>query len=192
MNSPSNLITHISSCIDLSPPEAELVMESVQLVKAAKKEPLLKAGQVCREVYFVEKGCLRLFFINDKGVEQITQFAIENWWISDYMSLEKQSPSPFYIQAIEPSTLFVLSAQAQEQLVKKLPKMERYFHIVLQKAYAAAQLRLKYLHDLSKEESYRQFSSMFPAFVQRLPQYMLASYLGLTPEYLSEIRKKTP
>ncbi|WP_228466839.1 Crp/Fnr family transcriptional regulator [Adhaeribacter swui] len=156
-----------------------------------KKENLLINGQVCRANYFVEQGCLRLYFTNDQGVEQTTQFAIENWWLSDYSSYATQQPSTFGIQAVENSRIMAISWQAQETLLKQLPILEKYFRLVYQKAYAAYQWRIKYIYDYSKEEMYHQFLKNYPEFVQRVPQYLLASFLGFTPEYLSEIRKKS-
>ncbi len=131
-----------------------------------------------------------MFYITDKGTEQITQFAIENWWLADHMSLMMQKPSQFFIQAVEDTNLVALDYRRQEELLQQVPKMERYFRLMMQRGFAAMQMRIKYLHDFSKEDAYLQFSTLFPGFVQRVPQYMLASYLGLTPEYLSEIRKK--
>lgn len=186
----SSLVHHIRQYVSLADDEAPILRAHFNLVEVKKKTNLLIEGQICKASFFVEKGCLRQFFIDKKGNEQITQFAIENWWMADYMSLGKQAPSSFYIQAVEPTILWSLGWQAQEKLLHALPQMERYFRLILQQAYAASQLRLKYLYDLSREELYYHFSSQFPAFMQRIPQYMLASFLGFTPEYLSEIRKK--
>src|SRR6478609_8574802 len=184
------LIAHIKNYISIDDNEASQLLSYLKISSIVKKELLLKEGEVCRHNYFVEKGCLRMYFVNDKGTEQITQFAIENWWIADYMSFDRQTPSPFYIQAIENAEIIFIDHLRQEELLKEMPKMERYFRLVLQRAYAAHQLRIKFLYDFSKEESYKHFISGFPGFAQRIPQYMLASYLGFTPEYLSEIRKK--
>ncbi|MFT3680210.1 MAG: Crp/Fnr family transcriptional regulator [Ferruginibacter sp.] len=185
-----NLIQHISRFVPLDDDDIRAVLNHTSRVSAKKKSVLLKEGHVSKRLFFVEKGCLRLYFINDKGIEQITQFAIEDWWLTDYMSYTTRNPSQFYIQAIENTELYALDQTEQEELLKAVPALERYFRLVLQKAYAAAQVRLKFLHDFSKEESYHHFVNAFPGFVQRIPQYMLASYLGFTPEYLSELRKK--
>lgn len=131
-----------------------------------------------------------MYFINEKGIDQVTYFALENWWLSDYMSLLMHSPSQFYIQAVENSEIVFLEQHKQEELFRRLPQLERYFRIVMQRANAASQMRVKYFHDYSKEENYLAFTTQFPSFAQRIPQYMLASYLGITPEYLSELRKK--
>ncbi len=186
----NGLIEHIRNYISLDQNEVKQLSDYFAVKRLSKKDFLLEEGSVCRHTYFVERGCLRMYFVNEKGTEQITQFAIENWWITDYMSFDRQTPSPFYIQAIEPSDVISIDHDRQEELLKAIPKMERYFRLVLQRAYAAHQLRIKFLYDLSREESYQHFISSFPGFAQRIPQYMLASYLGFTPEYLSEIRKK--
>lgn len=188
--SSSNLIRHILNFVPLSEEDIKSIQKLVKAKSIKKKDFLLKEGQVCDAIYFVAKGCLRLFFTNEKGTEQITQFALENWWMSDYTSFDRSTASQFNIQAIEHSEICVLSRSLQEELVKKIPVLEKYFRLMLQKAFAASQIRIKYLYELSKEDSYHQFISFYPEFVQRIPQYMLASYLGFTPEYLSELRTK--
>lgn len=185
-----NFIHHLKKYISLNDDEIQILSSYVKVITVKKKQFLLEEGQICKANYFVEQGLLRMFFINDKGIEQITQFALENWWISDYMSFSTRSKAQFHIQAVENSEIIAIPYDNQEELFEKLPQLERYFRMIMLRAYAAAQMRVKYFHDYSKEENYRQFVSLFPTFVQRIPQYMLASYLGLTPEYLSELRKK--
>jgi CRP/FNR family transcriptional regulator len=186
-----NFISHLQKYISLDDDELQLLLSSVKPLQVKKKDFLLKEGQVCKANYFVEEGLLRMFFITNKGTEQVTQFALENWWIADHMSLMNQRSAHFYIQAVETSTILAIEHHKQDQLLKQLPQLEHYFLLMMQRAYAAAQNRTMFFHIYSKEESYRHFVSLFPNFVQRIPQYMLASYLGLTPEYLSELRKKT-
>jgi CRP/FNR family transcriptional regulator len=183
-------ITHLRKYIALSEDEISTLLTFVKPVQFKKKEFLLKEGQICRANYFVESGCLRMFFINIKGVEQTTQFALENWWMADNMSLIHQAESFFNIQAVENSSIIAIENHRQEELFKVLPQLEKYFRIMLQIAFAAAQMRVKYFHTYTKEENYRTFVAQFPSFIQRIPQYMLASYLGLTPEYVSELRKR--
>jgi len=186
----TGLAAHIKRYVDLTAGEATTLFGYTRPLEIKKKSFLLKEGQVCKTNYFVEKGCLRLFFTDEKGVEQTTQFAIENWWITDYASLCSQAPSHFHIQAVEHSSIIAIDEPTRDELFAKLPQLERYFRQVLEKSYGAFQWRIKYIYSFSKEEMYEHFSTSFPGFVQRVPQYMLASYLGLTPEYLSEIRKK--
>lgn len=184
------LLHHIQRFVSLTEEEMNGITTYFITKKTAKKEFLFEEGQLCTANYFVVKGCYRLYFVNDKGVENIVQFAIENWWIADYMSLEKQTPSSFALQSIESGEVLILEKQAQEELFQKVPKLERYFRIIAQRANAAAQIRTKYISELSGEERYFQFTESFPDFVQRIPQYMLASYLGFTPEFLSKLRAK--
>ena len=181
---------HINKFAQVSDDEFEEIIKFFDTKKVSKKENLLEEGQICRHHYFVLDGLLRKFFINEKGVEQTTEFAVETWWITDNFAYEHKVSTEFYIQAVEQSTVLYVTENNQEQLLKEFPVMERYFRFVYQRAYAAAQKRIQFLFSLSKEEFYFQAIKNHPEFVQRVPQYLIASYLGFTPEYLSEIRKK--
>jgi len=183
-----NLKNHIARFIEIDEQDYAEILPYFRVVQAKKKQNLLIEGKICKSNYFVSKGCLRLFFINEKGIEQTIQFALENWWIADYTSLSSQKPSGFYIQAVERSEVLALDFVSQEEMLHRFPQMERYFRLVHQRAHAATQFRIKFLYSLSKEEFYNHFNKLYPEFVQRIPQYLLASFLGLTPEYLSEIR----
>jgi CRP-like cAMP-binding protein len=186
----STLIQHIRQHIEFPEEEALMLDKYFKLRHVKKKSEILKQGQHCQAMYFVVQGCLRMYFINKKAGEQIVQFAIEGWWLSDYFSFIDNTPSEYYIQSIEPSELLVVDKLQFEEMLRELPKLEKYFRIVMQKAVAAAQLRSKLLYEMTKEEFFQHFSNSFPGFMQRVPLYMVASYLGLTPEYVSEIRKK--
>ena len=183
-------IAHIRRYVDISNDEVLILEKYLQPMELKRREYLLREGDVCSSNYFVEKGCLRMFFNNDKMVEQTTQFAIEDWWLSDYFSFARQTPSEYAIQAVEKSVVVAIDYQSQDKLFSEVPQMERYFRIMMQRALSASQLRVKMIYQLSKEEMYRHFNRSYPQFFQRVPQYMIASYLGLTPEYMSELRKK--
>jgi CRP/FNR family transcriptional regulator, anaerobic regulatory protein len=185
-----NLLSHIARFIDITANDFESIVSYFKPVNIDKKKNLLEEGRVCRANYFVIAGCLRMFFINEKGIEQTTQFALENWWIADYTSFSSQKPAAYYIQAVEKSELLALDFEAQEKMLQAFPTLERYFRLVHQRAHAASQFRIKSLYELSSEDRYYQFTKSYPEFVQRIPQYLLASYLRLTPEYLSEIKAK--
>ena len=181
---------HINRFVPLIQSEEEILNSFAKPKIVKRKEILLSNGDVSRSLYFVEKGCLRMYFINDKSAEQITQFALEGWWLTDFFSFMDNTPSDYFIPTIEASKLISIDRQAFDNLLEAIPKLERYFRIIMQKNLAASQLRAKYLYEMSKEEFYNHFRSNFPEFMQRVPQYMVASYLGLTPEYVSELRKK--
>ncbi|WP_156309503.1 Crp/Fnr family transcriptional regulator [Sphingobacterium endophyticum] len=181
---------HIEKFIQISSDEFEEIKKFFDTKEVAKKENLLEEGQICRYHYFVLTGLLRKFYINEKGIEQTTEFAIETWWLTDNFAYERNITTEFYIQAVEKSLVLYITQENQEKLLEKFPMMERYFRFVYQRAFAAAQKRIQFLFSFSKEEFYFQAVKNHPDFVQRVPQYLIASYLGFTPEYLSEIRKR--
>ena len=183
-----NLLDHIAKFVSLDEAETQKLCAALQYLKVRKKELLLGQGQICQHQYFIVKGCCRNYIINEKGSEQTTQFAIESWWISDFLSFHNDRPTDFYIQAVENSEVIALKKTDMEALLLEVPKLERYFRLVMQKAFGASQVRIKYLFTQSAEERYRHFNDMFPEFVQRVPQYMLATYLDFSPEFLSKIR----
>jgi CRP-like cAMP-binding protein len=181
---------HLDKFIEMDKSEFLDILNFFEIVNVGKKENLLVEGQVCKSHYFVLNGCLRKFFINGNGIEQTTEFAIENWWITDNLAYEHGLPTEFYIQAVEDSQVLKIDRDSQAKLLTDFPKMERYFRFIYQRAYAAAQIRVKYLYDFSKEEIYLHLCKKQPEFVRRIPQYLIASFLGFTPEYLSEIKSK--
>ncbi|WET02451.1 Crp/Fnr family transcriptional regulator [Flavobacterium sp. YJ01] len=187
----SNILkNHIAKFAEVSDNDFEQIKKFFDIKETCKKENLLKEGQICQHHYFVLDGLLRKFYINEKGTEQTTEFAIETWWLTDNFAYENQLATEFYIQAVEKSTLLYITLEKQQRLLEEFPVMERYFRFVYQRAYAAAQKRIKFLFSFSKEEFYFQAVRNHPEFIQRVPQYLIASYLGFTPEYLSEIRKR--
>lgn len=181
---------HLHKFITITDEEYISILSFFEVLKVKKKQNLMLEGEVCRTMYFVLNGCLRKFFINEKGVEHTTQFAIETWWITDTFAYERQMQTDFNIQAVEHSTILVIDFKNQELLFEKHPVMERYFRIIYQRAYAASERKLRYLAEYSREELYVHFSTLYPWFIQRIPQYLVASFLGFTPEYLSEIKAK--
>ncbi len=184
------LLAHIKRYVHLEPNEEELLCSHIQHKVLKKKEYLLEAGKLCMGDYFIVKGCLRQFYINKKLNEQIINFGLENWWISDQESLLNKQPSTTNIQAVETSELLFLSEKSKTILFQEIPRLESYFRIMIQKAFVASQRRIGYIFNQTEEERYRHFSGLFPDFMQRVPQYMLASYLGFTPQFLSRLRAK--
>lgn len=181
---------HIERFIPIEEETFRSLLQFFQTKSTAKKAVLLREGEICTEYYFVLKGLLRKYYVNEKGVEHTTEFALEQWWMCDHFSLLQHRPSEYFIQAVETCELLVINKADMDRLLTAFPIMESYFRAVYQKAYAAAQMRVKYHSEFSREELYHHFRRLQPEFLQRVPQYLIASYLGFTPEYLSEIRKK--
>lgn len=191
MESPfTPLFTHMRRFVPLEPEDEALLARSLKTVSLKKKQHLLMEGQLCTANHFIRKGCLRLYMIDDTGSEQTLLFGIENWWLTDHFSVETGKPSQFYIQAVEASEIICFEKGTQEELFTQIPALERYFRLIFQRAYAATVMRFRYVFTQSGEERYHHFANLFPEFVQRVPQYMLASYLGFSPEFLSKIRAK--
>lgn len=157
--------------------------------KLRKRQYLLQDGDVCKYQAFVEKGILRSFTVDEKGGEHILQFASEGWWIADLSSYITGEPSLFNIEALEDVELLLLSKPAWDQLMQTIPKFEHYFRVLIQNNLIATQKRL--LQSLTKtaDEKYATFMQTYPACVQRVPRHMIASYLGISRETLSRLRK---
>ncbi len=176
------LVDHIKKHVELNSADIENISNSFTIKTFAKKGHLLKESQICEESYFVIKGCLRLYSICQDDKEQIIQFSIENWWMSDFRSFENGAKSIYNIQALEDSVVAVLHRGDQSELFEKVPQLEKYFRIIFQNAYSASLWRINHIFCKTGEERYDQFIKLFPEFVQRIPQYMLASFLGLTEQ----------
>jgi len=181
---------HLNKFISINDDKFTDIISFFKTQTVAKKEEILSEGQICNSNYFVLNGILRKYFINKKGGEQTTQFAIENWWMTDDFAYENKTETEFFIKAVEKTKLLVINRDEQDKLLEQHPIMEKYFRHIYQIAYAATQRRIKFTYDMSKEELYHFFVKAQPQFFQRVPQYLIASYLDFTPEYLSEIRKK--
>lgn len=158
--------------------------------KIRKKQTLLLEGDVCTYNAFIEKGILRSYTTDEKGNEHIMQFAFEGWWITDLSSFLMGAYSTFTIEAIEDSELLLLTAAAREELMDALPVFERYQRLLLQNAYIALQARVNSALTETAEEKYTKLTIAYPDVIARVPQHMIASYLGLTPETLSRVRKQ--
>ncbi|MEJ1240925.1 Crp/Fnr family transcriptional regulator [Chryseolinea sp. T2] len=186
----TRLVNHLQRFVPFSEKDIPALKEHLGTLHVGKKEHLVEPLQPCNEHYFVVEGCLRMYFFNEKGDEQTVQFAIEDWWITDHAAYTQGVDSHFCIQAVESSTVLTVNRKIQEDLFRALPALERYFRIIYQRAFAAAQYRMRVRQDYSGEDTYLMFKKSYPDFVDRVPQYMLASYLGITPEYLSVVKKR--
>jgi len=184
------LFRNVADRIDLTEEEKQLCKSFFAPKKLRKRQYLLQEGDVCKYVAFVEKGMLRSYTIDDKGSEHIMQFAFEGWWIADNYSFLTGEPATYTIDALEDSELLLLSKQAEDQLLEKIPKFEKYFRLLLQNNVIATQRRLMSSHSQTAEERYQQLIDSCETIPQRVPQHMIASFLGITPETLSRIRKQ--
>jgi len=151
---------------------------------------LLQEGDICRHENFVVQGCLRTYHIDSKGQEHIVQFAVEDWWIGDMYSFLTQKPSRYAIDALEDSVVLSIEKKSMDELYIKVPKFEKFYRHLLQNAFIALQERITSNISGTGEERYRQFQLKYSKIEERVPQRMIASFLGLTPESLSRIRRQ--
>jgi len=180
----------LNESVSFTEEEETIIKTYLTPKKLRKKQYLLQEGDVCKVIAFVEKGVLRSYTVAEKGTEHILQFALEGWLISDLYSFLTGELSLYNIEALEDAELVLISAAAHEEMLKRVPKYETYTRLQLTGAYIAMQRRLTSIISLSLEERYTYLNSIYPDIVQRVPQHMIASYMGLTPETLSRVRKR--
>lgn len=160
--------------------------------KLRKKRFLLQEGDPCLHTTFVEKGLLRSFTIDEKGNEHILQFGMEGWWVSDLYSFLTGEISQYNIEALEDSELLLITKSSWDLLLKEVPAFERYFRILIQNNLISTQRRLMGTMTTTAEERYKKLLEDFPNIAQRVPQHMIASYIGVTRETLSRLRSQLP
>ena len=181
---------YIKQHIELTSEEESILFSRVKLRKYLKGQFVVQNGNICTHESFVLTGCLKTFYIDNEGQEHILMFAIENWWTADLGSFITQTPAALNVQCLENSELVQIHYNDLQQLYFTIPKLERFFRIIIQKAFVAAQQRLVRNFSLPARERYIQFREQYPEIEQRVPQYMIASYLGITKEFLSKIRSQ--
>lgn len=180
----------VSETIEISEEEFAFAKTLFLPKKIRKKRFLFGEGDICKYTIFVEKGLLRSFTVDDKGGEHILQFSMEGWWAADLYSFLTGEPSPFYIEAIEDSELLMITKPSWDLLLKEVPAFERYFRILIQNNLISTQRRLIGSFSETAEEKYNKLLKEFPDIIQRVPQHMIASYIGITRETLSRIRSQ--
>jgi len=176
--------------VPLTHEEEAFIKQYLTPKKLRKKQYFLQEGDVCKYTAFVEKGALRAYVLDDKGDEYITAFALEGWSIGDIPSFMKQEPASLNIDALEDSELVLISKAAQDELLLKLPKYETHMRITITNAYIALQKRMTNMISLPLEERYTAFTQMHQNIFQRVPQHMIASFMGLSPGTLSRVRSR--
>lgn len=158
--------------------------------RVKRRQFILQEGDICKHNSFVLEGCFRMYIVDDKGKEHNLQFAIENWWIGDIGSFHSEEPSKLYIEALENSIILQIKKEDQLKLFVDYPKFNRIFRVFTENALVSAQRRILQNIGSTAEERYLDFLRRYPSFFNRISNVQIASYLGVTPEFLSTIRKK--
>ncbi|AOM80254.1 Crp/Fnr family transcriptional regulator [Pedobacter steynii] len=185
---PELILKNISKHITLTSEEEVYFLALLKPKQVSKKDFILKEGQVCKEINFVESGTLRAFYLDKMGKESTIMFAVAEWWVTDMFCFVNEQAAMLNIEAIEDSRMLQLQKEDLDQLYIKVPKFERFFRIIMQNAYIREQLRVIQELSLSAEERYHNFLIKYPKVAQQVKQKQIASYLGITPEFLSMIR----
>ncbi|WP_333597655.1 Crp/Fnr family transcriptional regulator [Chryseobacterium flavum] len=184
------LYKNISRYIDLPEEEFNRFAAPFQLKKFKKKEIVLSEGDYCLFEGFVTKGCFKVYYLNENGFEQTLYFAVKEWWITDIDSLVNHVPAILNIEALEDSEVLMISKRDKDYLYKTIPQIEKLFRIMNQKSSVALQRRILSLTGKTADKRYLEFLRKYPGLEQKLTQQQIASYLGITHEFLSKIRKK--
>ena len=184
------ILKNVSRFIQLTPEETRYFISLLKHKKIRKRQFLVQEGDIGRFQYFVNDGCLRTFHTDEKGMEHNVQFSIEDWWTGDMYSFLTQTPGKYNIIAIEDSDLSCIDGEGLELLYTKVPKFERFFRHLLQNAFIALQERILSGMSETAEERYLNFRNKYSAMDKRIPLNQIASFLGITPESLSRIRKQ--
>lgn len=186
----SELELYINQCVQLSSDELREVKALFERKMVPKKTVLLQAGDICKFEAFIIRGCIKTYFIDKKGLEVVLTFSTENWWVSDISSFENQKPTKMFIETIEDTELLFLTPETKYELLEKHPELEKMFRLMLQRHLNSYQERLFGNIAHTAQERYQNFLKKFPALPQRIPQHLIASYLGISPEFLSRLRKR--
>jgi CRP-like cAMP-binding protein len=182
------IIAHIKDVIDIDLAEQSYFLSLLKYKKVRRRQYILQAEDICRYETYIINGCMRSYFIDGDGIEHVMMFAIENNWIGDGLSFSNSIPSSVNIDALEESEIFQIDKPSLEALYEKVPAFERFFRIKFQTAFIAEQQRVICNFTKSALNRYLTFLERFPGLEQRVPQHQIASFLGITPQFLSQVR----
>ena len=182
------ILKNIAKHISLTEAEAEYFISLLRPQQVAKKDFILKEGELCKYISFVNAGTLRAYYAGREDKETTVMFAVPGWWITDMLCFINQQPAMLTIEAVEDSHIFQLQKIDLDNLYTTIPKFEKFFRIIMQNAYIREQLRVIQSLSLPAEERYHNFLEKYPQVAKQVTQKQIASYLGITPEFLSAVR----
>ena len=185
-----SILKHIQDHISPTKVDLERFIEALNKVSISKGQFLLKPGTTVKHEYFVIKGCLKAYYLDDKGGSHIIQFAIENWWVGDFDAFYNKIHSKLYIEAIEDSELLAINYDSLQNIYDKAPIFERYFRILTTQAFISQRKRILSTLEKNTQERYIEFCTSYPKIEDRVPNYDIANYLGVSPENLSRVRQQ--
>lgn len=184
------LLENIAKHVSLSTEEQERVLALTTTEEYKAKTIVLKEGQICTHSFFVTKGILRNYTTDQNGMEHVVSFACPGWWIADMYSYLSQRPGHSFIEVNEDAEVILLSKENQEKLFIQVPKLERFFRILIENSLVANQQRLVDNLSFTAEARYDKFSKKYAGLIHSLPQKQIASYIGVTPEFFSKMKAR--
>ena len=184
------LLNNFAKHISLTKTEEKFISSLLEYKIIKAKDFLVHQGEVSKYSAFVLNGCLRGYTIDSEGTEHVLSFAPKDWWIADMYSLLSQKPGSLNIEAMVDTEVALISKTNQEKMYEKVPKLERFFRIIIEKSLVAYQQRLNDNLSLTAEERYLKFCKVYPQLINEIPQKQIAAYIGVTPEFLSKLRAK--
>lgn len=186
----TEFLSYLERYVELTDEDKQNLIPFLHSRTYLKGQYIVQAGDVCRAHTFIQSGLVRTFYMDEGGTEHILMFGIENWWAGDLGSTITGEEADFHVHCIEDTKVVQIRVEDMERLYEEIPAMERMFRLLMQNALVSAQRRIVNTYSHSASERYQQFCKKYPEMVHRLPQYMIASYLGITKEFLSTIRRK--
>ncbi len=184
------ILRNVAKHISLDKTEMDFFVSLLQHKTLKRKDYLLKQGNICKTENFIIKGCLRTYTIDENGFEHIVMFGIEEWWVGDLYSFLTQTQATYFIDALEDTEILQITKENLDKLYERVPKFEKFFRLLLQNAFIAQQNRINQNLSFNAEQRYLDFIKKYPQLEQRISQKQVSAFLGITPVFLSMLRRK--
>jgi len=186
----STLLSNINRYVFLTKDEEDKITSIIKTSKVKKKQYIIRPGTVCTSRTYIVEGSFRVFYLDEDGKEHTVSIGVEDWWVTDFFSYINQTPAINYAEALEDSYIFQMRYEEIEHLCKEIHALSEYFRLTTEKAFAFSRRRAISNISMTAEQRYDEYLDRYPHIVHRVPQYVLASYLGMSQEFLSKIRRR--
>jgi len=190
MNDYTSILSNINNVVTLTQEEEQALTSIITTSRIKKKQFIIQPGFICHSRTYIVKGAFRVFYLDNEGKEHTVSIGVEDWFVTDFYSYINQSPALNFAEALEDSIIFQMRYEDIEPLCKEIHALSEYFRLTTEKGFAFSRRRAISNISKSAEERYDEYVEKYPHIAQRVPQYVLASYLGVSPEFLSKIRKQ--
>ena len=186
----SSILNNIGRYVNLTEDEKQKFISIIQISRVKKKQFIIQPGFVCQNRTYIVEGAFRVYYLDDDGKEHTVSIGVEDWFVTDFHSYINQAPAANFAEALEDSLIFQMRYEDIEPLCKEIHSLSEYFRLTTEKAFAFSRRRVVASISMTAEQRYDEYFAKYPHIINRVPQYVLASYLGMTPEFLSKIRKR--